>query len=182
MRALVWGLVALTGAYAVGVLAVFRGESVNAIWFVIAAVCVYAVGYRFYSSFIAAQVLALDETRLTPAERINDGRDFVPTNRWVVFGHHFAAIAGPGPLIGPTLAAQFGYLPGTLWILAGVASRRFSGMGDWVLPALVAGTILSLAGAVWIALASRVVRARRIENGVLRLKGAGQPFLDSLRT
>ena len=88
-------------------------------WFILAAVCVYAIGYRFYSAFIAAKVLALDPTRATPAERFSDGRDFVPTNRWVVFGHHFAAIAGPGPLVGPTLAAQFGYLPGTLWILFG---------------------------------------------------------------
>jgi carbon starvation protein len=120
VKTLVWSAVALLGATAVAIIAFARGESINAIWFVIAAVCVYAIGYRFYSSFIAARVLALDETRRTPAERINDGRDFVPTNRWVVFGHHFAAIAGPGPLIGPTLAAQFGYLPGTLWILAGV--------------------------------------------------------------
>src|SRR5438270_8220411 len=120
VKTLAWCAVALLGATAVAIIALVRGETINAIWFVIAAVCVYAVGYRFYSSFIAAQVLALDETRLTPAERINDGRDFVPTNKWVVFGHHFAAIAGPGPLIGPTLAAQFGYLPGTLWILAGV--------------------------------------------------------------
>ena len=120
VKTLAWCAVAALGATALAIIALVRGETINAIWFVIAAVCVYAVGYRFYSSFIAAQVLALDETRLTPAERINDGRDFVPTNRWVVFGHHFAAIAGPGPLIGPTLAAQFGYLPGTLWILAGV--------------------------------------------------------------
>src|SRR5881227_2974267 len=101
-------------------LAVFRGETVNAVWFVVAAVAFYAIAYRFYGAFLAAKLFALDARRLTPAERINDGRDFVPTNRWVVFGHHFAAIAGPGPLIGPTLAAQFGYLPGTLWILAGV--------------------------------------------------------------
>src|SRR5881296_736881 len=101
-------------------LAVFRGETVNAVWFVIAAVAVYSIAYRFYGAFLAAKLFALDAERVTPAERINDGRDFVPTNRWVVFGHHFAAITGPGPLIGPTLAAQFGYLPGTLWILAGV--------------------------------------------------------------
>src|SRR5881227_1249490 len=101
-------------------LAVFRGETVNAVWFVVAAVAVYAIAYRFYGAFLAARLFALDARRQTPAERINDGRDFVPTNRRVVFGHHFAAIAGPGPLIGPTLAAQFGYLPGTLWILAGV--------------------------------------------------------------
>src|SRR5215831_2353905 len=120
MRAVLWAGVALAGAYALAELALFRGESVNAIWFVIAAAAVYAIAYRFYGAFLAARVFALDARRTTPAERINDGRDFVPTNRWVVFGHHFAAIAGPGPLIGPTLAAQFGYLPGTLWILAGV--------------------------------------------------------------
>src|ERR671937_257313 len=91
----------------------------NAIWLVLAAACSYALGYRFYSKFVAARVLALDALRATPAERLENGRDFVPTNKWVVFGHHFAAIAGPGPLVGPVLAAQFGYLPGTLWILAG---------------------------------------------------------------
>src|SRR5262244_2551704 len=117
---LLWIFTCCLGAWAVGLIAVSRGESINAIWFVAAAVCVYAIAYRFYSSFLAAKVLTLDDARLTPAERHNDGRDFVPTNRWVVFGHHFAAIAGPGPLSGPTLAAQFGYLPGTLWILAGV--------------------------------------------------------------
>jgi carbon starvation protein len=120
LRTLSWIAVTLAGATAISVIALVRGESINALWFIVAAVSVYAVGYRFYSSFIAAKVLGLDAARPTPAERINDGRDFVPTNRWVVFGHHFAAIAGPGPLIGPTLAAQFGYLPGTLWILAGV--------------------------------------------------------------
>jgi len=114
-----WAAVALFGAAAVAAIALHRGETINSFWFVAAAVCVYSLGYRFYSAFVAAQVLALDATRATPAERFNDGRDFVPTNKWVVFGHHFAAIAGPGPLIGPTLAAQFGYLPGTLWILAG---------------------------------------------------------------
>src|SRR5882672_10265762 len=117
---LLWVVTCCLGAWAIGLIALSRGESINAIWFVTAAVCVYAIAYRFYSSFLAAKVLTLDDARLTPAERHNDGRDFVPTNRWVVFGHHFAAIAGPGPLIGPTLAAQFGYLPGTLWILAGV--------------------------------------------------------------
>jgi carbon starvation protein len=88
---------------------------------VLASVCCYAVAFRFYSAFISAKVLALDNTRATPAERHEDSRDFVPTNKWVLFGHHFAAIAGPGPLIGPTLAAQFGYLPGTLWLIAGAA-------------------------------------------------------------
>ncbi|MGD9765830.1 MAG: carbon starvation CstA family protein [Candidatus Binatia bacterium] len=119
-KALTWIAIALVGAYAIATLAVWRGETVNALWFVVAAAAVYSIAYRFYSAYIAAHLFALDAERQTPAERINDGRDFVPTNRWVVFGHHFAAIAGPGPLIGPTLAAQFGYLPGTLWILIGV--------------------------------------------------------------
>ena len=116
---LVWIAIAISGAGAVGGIAVQRGETINSLWFVVAAVCVYALAFRFYSLFIATRVLMLDGTRATPAERLNDGRDFMPTNRWIVFGHHFAAIAGPGPLIGPTLAAQFGYLPGTLWILIG---------------------------------------------------------------
>ncbi len=114
-----WLAIAILGAGAITVIALNRGETVNSFWFVTAAVCVYALGYRFYSAFVAAKVLMLDATRATPAERFDDGRDFVPTHKWVVFGHHFAAIAGPGPLIGPTLAAQFGYLPGTLWILIG---------------------------------------------------------------
>src|SRR3569623_1842472 len=118
-QTLTWILNSVTGAGAVGGNALSRGETINSLWFVVAAVCVSAIGYRFYSAFIAAKVLALVPTRATPAERFNDGRDFVPTNKWVVFGHHFAAIAGPGPLIGPTLAAQFGFLPGTLWILIG---------------------------------------------------------------
>ena len=115
----IWAAVAVLGTFAVAGIALHRGESINAMWFIVAAVCIYAIGYRFYSAFLAAKVFALDATRATPAERFSDGRDFVPTNRWIVFGHHFAAIAGPGPLIGPTLAAQFGYLPGTLWILIG---------------------------------------------------------------
>ncbi|MGD9601320.1 MAG: carbon starvation CstA family protein [Gammaproteobacteria bacterium] len=116
---LAWLAVSIVGAGTLGAIALRRGESINSFWFVVAAACVYAIGYRFYSLFIATRVLLLDSTRATPAERLNDGRDFVPTNRWIVFGHHFAAIAGPGPLIGPTLAAQFGYLPGTLWIVLG---------------------------------------------------------------
>ncbi len=118
-RYLLWPLVALAGAAALGGIAFNRGETINSLWLIVAAVCIYALGYRFYSAFIAAKVLSLDATRATPAERLADGRDFIPTNRWIVFGHHFAAIAGPGPLVGPTLAAQFGYLPGTLWILIG---------------------------------------------------------------
>jgi carbon starvation protein len=119
LRVLLWIAIALLGALAVATIALHRGEQINALWLVTAAVCTYAVGYRFYSKFIAAKVLALDAHRATPAERLENGRDFVPSNKWVVFGHHFAAIAGPGPLVGPVLAAQFGYLPGTLWILVG---------------------------------------------------------------
>jgi len=115
----VWLGIALLGAGAVGMVAIHRGEPINALWLVTAATCCYALGYRFYSSFIAARILALDARRATPAERLENGRDFLVTNKWVVFGHHFAAIAGPGPLVGPVLAAQFGYLPGTLWVLAG---------------------------------------------------------------
>ena len=119
LRILIWLAVAILGAFALATIALHRGEQINAMWLVVAAFCTYALGYRFYSKFIAAKVLALDPQRATPAERLDNGRDFVPTNKWVVFGHHFAAIAGPGPLVGPVLAAQFGYLPGTLWILAG---------------------------------------------------------------
>ena len=119
IRGSVWAGVAILGASAFGGIALSRGETISATWFIVAATSVYALAYRFYGAWIAARVLTLDETRATPAERFNNGRDFVPTNRWIVFGHHFAAIAGPGPLVGPTLAAQFGYLPGTLWILIG---------------------------------------------------------------
>ena len=117
----IWTAVALLGAGALGVVALTRGEPINAAWLLVAALCSYAVAYRFYSRIISSKIFALDAERATPAERLNDGRDFVPTNRWIVFGHHFAAIAGPGPLVGPTLAAQFGYLPGALWIIVGVA-------------------------------------------------------------
>ena len=120
LAALGWALVALAGAGALGTVALRRGEPVSAVWLLVAAVCTYAIGFRFYSAFIAARIFALDDRRATPAERLADGRDYVPTNRWIVFGHHFAAIAGPGPLVGPTLAAQFGYLPGILWIVVGV--------------------------------------------------------------
>ncbi|HEY1491677.1 MAG TPA: carbon starvation CstA family protein [Steroidobacteraceae bacterium] len=110
---------ALLAAFALGGIALHRHEPINALWIVTAAVCSYLLGYRFYAAWIAARVLMVDPTRATPAERLNNGRDFVPTHKAIVFGHHFAAIAGPGPLVGPTLAAQFGYLPGTLWILVG---------------------------------------------------------------
>ena len=121
LQIVLWTGVAGLGAVALATIALHRGEPINATWFVLAAVCCYLVAYRVYSAFIAAKVLTLDNTRATPAERRDDGRDFVPTNKWVLFGHHFAAIAGPGPLVGPTLAAQFGYLPGTLWLIAGAA-------------------------------------------------------------
>ncbi len=117
-RLMFWAGVATLGALAFAGIALARGEAINAWWLIAAAVCVYAIGFRVYGAWVATRVLLVDG-RPTPATRINDGRDFVPTNRWVVFGHHFAAIAGPGPLVGPTLAAQFGYLPGTLWILIG---------------------------------------------------------------
>ncbi len=119
-RILLWGSVAGLGALALAAIAGSRGEPVSAAWLVTAAACTLVLGYRFYSRFLALRVLGLHDERPTPAVTRNDGRDFIPTNRWVVFGHHFAAIAGPGPLVGPILAAQFGYLPGTLWILAGV--------------------------------------------------------------
>ena len=117
---LIWVIVAIIGAVSFGILAVSRGEHVNAVWLVLAAVCVYSIAYRFYSLFIATKVFELDARRLTPAHRLADGLDYVPTNKHVLFGHHFAAIAGAGPLVGPILAAQMGYLPGTIWLLVGV--------------------------------------------------------------
>ncbi|MBI5110839.1 MAG: carbon starvation protein A [Rhodovulum sp.] len=115
-----WVLVVILGTVSLGVVALNRGESINAAWLVVAAVCTYLIAYRFYALFIAEKVLRVDPARPTPAQRHNDGLDYVPTNKYVLFGHHFAAIAGAGPLVGPVLAAQMGYLPGTLWILAGV--------------------------------------------------------------
>jgi carbon starvation protein len=116
---LLWTGVAVLGAVSFAIVALNRGEAVNAAWLVVAAVCVYFIAYRFYGLFVANRVLGVDPARPTPAQRHNDGLDYVPTNRYVLFGHHFAAIAGAGPLVGPVLAAQMGYLPGTLWILAG---------------------------------------------------------------
>src|SRR5438477_158823 len=117
---LFWIALALAGAWAYATLALHRGEHLNSAYILIAALCSYAIGYRFYSKWLAARVLMLNDRRATPCEVHDDGRDFVKTNKWIVFGHHFAAISGPGPLVGPVLAAQFGYLPGTLWILIGV--------------------------------------------------------------
>jgi len=122
-RRVIWIAVSVVAAFSCAVVVgiVNPGEKVNALWVVTAAACFLAISYRFYSSFIAAKVLSLDERRTTPALRLNDGLDYDPTNKWILFGHHFAAIAGAGPLIGPMLAAQFGYLPGFLWILIGSA-------------------------------------------------------------
>ncbi|MGE7602746.1 carbon starvation CstA family protein [Peribacillus sp. NPDC097675] len=117
---ILWGIISALGAVSFGIVALNRGESINAMWIVTAALCVYSVAYRFYSKFIAQKVFELDDKRKTPAELNNDGKDYVPTNKWVLFGHHFAAIAGAGPLVGPILAAQMGYLPGTLWLVVGV--------------------------------------------------------------
>ncbi|MGH9239833.1 MAG: carbon starvation CstA family protein [Vicinamibacterales bacterium] len=120
LSVVVWVAVSIAGAGAFGMLALARGETISAAWLVVAAVCTYLVAYRFYSRFIAAKVFGLDPRRATPAERLDNGRDFVPTSRWILFGHHFSAISGAGPLVGPTLAAQFGFLPGTIWLIAGV--------------------------------------------------------------
>ena len=116
---LLWGAIAAAAAFCLGGVALIRGEHINSIWLVLAAACTYITAYRFYGRFIAARVMALDDRRATPGERLRNGHDFEPTNKWILLGHHFAAIAGPGPLVGPVLAAQFGYLPGTLWIIAG---------------------------------------------------------------
>lgn len=117
---LVWTALSVLGAFALGYIALNRGEQINALWIVVASVCVYLIAYRFYGLYIAKKVLAVDPTRMTPAVRHNDGLDYVPTDKKVLFGHHFAAIAGAGPLVGPVLAAQMGYLPGMIWLLAGV--------------------------------------------------------------
>src|SRR3982750_3951915 len=116
---ILWAAVACAAGVGLGGVALQRGEHINSFWLVVAAACSYAIAYRFYAKFIAARVMTLNDQRATPAERLRNGHDFEPTNKWIVFGHHFAAIAGPGPLVGPLLAAQFGYLPGTLWIIIG---------------------------------------------------------------
>ena len=118
-KKLLWVGISALGVWAMAVLALSRGEQISAFWIVLAGFCALSISYRFYSKWLAAKVLVLNEERATPAVLQNDNKDYVPTNRWMVFGHHFAAIAGPGPLVGPVLAAQFGFLPGTLWILIG---------------------------------------------------------------
>src|SRR3982750_1424508 len=118
-KKLLWIAVTLLGLGSIAILALSRGEQINALWIVVAGACAFAISYRFYSRWLATTVLELNDDRATPALVQDDGKDFVPTNRWMAFGHHFAAIAGPGPLVGPVLAAQFGFLPGTLWILVG---------------------------------------------------------------
>src|SRR5436305_14454320 len=118
-KKLLWIAVTLLGLGSIAILATSRGEQINALWIIVAGLCAFAISYRFYSKWLASKVLLLNDQRATPALVQNDGKDFVPTNRWMVFGHHFAAIAGPGPLVGPVLSAQFGFLPGSLWILIG---------------------------------------------------------------
>lgn len=120
LSAIIWTAIAITGVYGLSVIALVRGEPINAMWMVVASICCFACAYRFYSKFIADKIFELDDARVTPAVEIDDGKDFVPTHKFVLFGHHFAAIAGAGPLVGPILAAQFGYLPGTLWLIVGV--------------------------------------------------------------
>src|SRR6202049_2191421 len=116
---LLWAAISVLAAFCLAAIALNRSEHINSFWLVVASACTYLVGFRFYARFLSTRVMALDDRRATPAERLRDGHDFEPTNKWIVFGHHFAAIAGPGPLVGPTLAAQFGYLPGALWIIVG---------------------------------------------------------------
>jgi len=132
---LLWAAVSMAAAFALAGIALNRGEPVNSVWLVVAAVCTYLVGFRFYARFIGARVMGLNNDRATPAERLRNGHDFEPTNKWILFGHHFAAIAGPGPLVGPVLAAQFGYLP---WIVptitCGVSTSAF-GPRAMVMPA-----------------------------------------------
>src|SRR5215813_10188908 len=118
-KKMLWVAISALGVWAMARLALSHGEQISALWIVLAGFCALSISYRFYSKWLATKVLVLNEERATPAILQNDNKDYVPTNRWMVFGHHFAAIAGPGPLVGPVLAAQFGYLPGTLWILAG---------------------------------------------------------------
>ena len=131
---IIFGAIAILGAVSLGIIALHQGESISAVWMVVAAVCTYAIAYRFYSRYLANKVMQLNPARLTPAMRRNDGLDYVPTPKNVLFGHHFAAIAGAGPLVGPVLAAQMGYLPGVLWILigavlAGAADAGAAGAG-----------------------------------------------------
>src|SRR5437879_5048302 len=115
----IWAAIAILAAFCLGAIALSRNEHINSFWLVVASACTYLVGFRFYAKFLSARVMGLDDKRATPAERLRDGHDFEPTKKWIVFGHHFAPDAGPGRLVGPTLAAQFGYLPGTLWIIIG---------------------------------------------------------------
>src|SRR6202163_225112 len=117
---LLWAAISILAAFCLAAIALDRNEHINSFWLVVASACTYLVGFRFYARFLSTRVMGLDDQRATPAERLRDGHDYEPTNKWIVFGHHFAAIAGPGPLVGPTLAAQFGFLPGALWIIVGV--------------------------------------------------------------
>ena len=129
---LIWTLLSVIGAFALGYIALNRGEQINALWIVVAAVCVYLIAYRFYGLYIAKTVLGVDPTRMTPAVRHNDGLDYVPTDKKVLFGHHFAAIAGAGPLVGPVLAAQMGYLPGMIWCCLFRPGAMAARLADWL--------------------------------------------------
>src|SRR3954447_13266388 len=119
MRRIILAVLSIIGAFSLGTIVSSRGEPVNSLWLIAAAGCIFFLSFRLYGRFLALKVVMLDDRRATPAERFQDGQDFEPTNKWILMGHHFAAIAGPGPLVGPTLAAQFGYLPGVIWILVG---------------------------------------------------------------
>ncbi|MBV9307969.1 MAG: carbon starvation protein A, partial [Acidobacteriaceae bacterium] len=119
MHRVILAVLSILGAFSLGTVVANRGEPVNSLWLIAAAGCIFILGFKVYGRFLALKVALLDDRRATPAERFQDGQDFEPTNKWILLGHHFAAIAGPGPLVGPTLAAQFGYLPGVLWILVG---------------------------------------------------------------
>ena len=167
-----WAALAVIGAGALGVVALSRGETINAIWLVAASVSVYLIAYRFYGQFIAHKVLRIDPSRPTPANRFNDGLDYCPTDKNVLFGHHFAAITGAGPLIGPVLAAQFGFLPGLVWILVGVvlASRGYPGSSESNRP------IAGLEDALVYAAATDYLERRR--RTIARLRRSGVQIID----
>lgn len=186
-----WAILGIIGAFCLAVVALRRGEHVSALWIVVASVSVYLVAYRYYSLYIAQKVMKLDPTRATPAVINNDGLNYVPTNRYVLFGHHFAAIAGAGPLVGPVLAAQMGYLPGTLWLLAGVvlagavqdfmvlfisSRRNGSSLGEMIKEEMgrVPGTI-ALFGCFLIMIIILAVLALIVVKALLKVRGASSP-------
>jgi len=160
-KKLLWVTVTLLGLASLAVLALSRGEQISALWIIVAGLCGAAISYRFYSKWIATKILVLNDERATPAIVRNDGKDFVPTNRWMVFGHHFAAIAGAGPLVGPTLAAQFGFAPGFLWIVFGAVLSVFG----IVVALLITGTTLSIIAYLGAIIGMGIVH----KNGILML-------------